>query len=103
LSKERQIQIQELERKRIGNDDFKTNIRSKTTKTLTMSATNIDAQLEVFPETVIEFLLPINDQQPSGTTEDGVSSAAASSSPKATMTLKHPDPKSPPIAFKVNK
>lgn len=46
--------------------------------------TNVDAHLEIIPEHVIEFTL--SEQE---------------TSPKVTMTLRHPDSESGPVAFKV--
>jgi hypothetical protein len=45
---------------------------------------NVDAHLEIIPESTIEFTL--NEHE---------------STPKVTMTLRHPDPDSSPVAFKV--
>lgn len=49
-----------------------------------MASTSVDAQLDVIPDSVIEFVLSEKE-----------------ASPKVTMTLRHSDPKSEPIAFKV--
>jgi hypothetical protein len=45
---------------------------------------NVDAHLEVSPENEICFILRKTE-----------------TSPRMTLTLKHPDPDSPPVAFKV--
>lgn len=51
-----------------------------------MVVSNVDAHLEIIPENEIVFTL----KQTEG-------------SPKVALTLKHPDPDSGPIAFKVSK
>lgn len=49
-----------------------------------MAASNVDAQLEIIPESVMEFVLSERE-----------------ATPKVTMTLRHPDKESGPVAFKV--
>lgn len=50
-----------------------------------MTASNVDAYLEIIPENEIIFTLKETE-----------------GSPKVSLTLKHPDPDSGPIAFKVS-